>query len=178
MAENHVGIDGTVTTVPGPMGNFYTFNLPDQTGVVAANNFFSLFNPITNTKNITIYRATVTPWTSAASNTFVSMQALRITAASGGTVVAPSTISKFNTSQPDSIADIRTANPTVTTTGITLFSAAPPLSAGAQGATAQLVTDIPSGSTFVLQPGQGVVATTASGNTGQKWNFSITWLEA
>lgn len=186
MAENRVSVDGavsttvsgTVTTVPGPLGNFYTFNLADVPGVVAANNFLSFFNPVASGKTITIFRSTITPWTGSASNTDVSMRVFRITAASGGTLVALNTVPKFNTSQPDSVVEIRTGNPTVTTTGLQVFSAPPGLSAGATGATAQLVTEIPPGATFVLQPGQGLVATTSSGNTGQLWNFAVTWIEA
>lgn len=178
MAEMKIAIDSAsqpvMTLAAQPTGAFFTFNLPDVTGVVAANNYLSLFNPIGSGKTIVIYRATITPWTTAASNTFVSMQALRVTAASGGSLQTPN---KFMSSQAASIAEVRTSNPTVTTTGNTIFSAAPPLSAGAQGATAQLVTEIPSGATFVLAPGEGIVAQTSSGNTGQKWNFSLTWLE-
>lgn len=183
MAESHVAIDGTVTTLPGVMtgANFYVYNLPDIPGVVAANNFISFFNPVGSGKTITVYRATIIPWASAGNSVDVSMRVFRIsgTAPSGGTQVAAANIQKFTSSSTNSVADIRKANPTVGTVATEpVFSVPPAVSSAGVGAAATVIAEIPSGATFVLAPGEGIVANTPSGATQQLWNFSITWLEA
>lgn len=181
MPELRVGVDGTVTTVAGaPAGNFYTFNLPDIPGVIAANNFVSFFNPVGSGKNVVIYRATITPWASAGDSVDVSMRAFRIsgTAPSGGTQIAAANIQKFMSSSPSSVVDLRTNNPTVgTVASQPVFSAPPAVSSAGVGAAATAITEVPSGATFVLVPGEGLVVSTPSGATQQLWNFSITWVE-
>jgi hypothetical protein len=182
MAEMRVAIDSAsqpLYTLPAqPTGNFYTFNLPDVPGVVATNNFVSLFNPAASGKTIVIYRATIVPWASAGATTDVSMKVYRTASTpSGGSVVAAANIPKFDSAAPSSIADLRTTNPTVTLGVGPIFSSPPAVTSAGAGAQASFVSEIPAGASFVLHAGEGVVAQTSSGNVNELWNFSVTWLE-
>src|SRR6478752_4988367 len=72
----NVAITGQpIATTPGAIAgqNFYFYNLQDAPGVVAANNFLSIFNPAGSGKNITAYQVIVNPWAAAAATTDVSM---------------------------------------------------------------------------------------------------------
>src|SRR5262249_30439980 len=104
----------------------------------------------------------------------------RATAVSGGTLQTNSTaVTKFQTAQPTSIAEVRTGNPTATI-GSQLFNAPPAISQGANGTfTTQYVAAAPSVyPPFILAEGEGVaLRQTAAGTTATSWNFSIVWAE-
>lgn len=187
-------VTGTVTTVPSgtqtvtgsvvalpaiPAGsNFYLTALEDVLGVAAANNFLSIFNPVGSGKTITMYALSIVPWATAATSVAVSMNIFRTTAASAGTLLAAASISKFASSSPNSIAEIRSGNPTVTTTGISLGGVPPAITTAGGGATPTGGGGGPAGASFMLVPGEGLVVRTASGNVGQLWNFNFIWAEA
>lgn len=169
---------GALSTTPVPEGSqFYVYALGDTPGVVAANNFISIFNPVGSGKTITFYSSSIVPWATAATSVTVSLNVFRTTAASGGTLVAASTIPKFYTTFTDSIAEVRIGNPTVTTSGLSLLSSPPAVTAAASGIGASTNTAVPSGSSFACAPGQGIVFRTASGSTAQLWNFQVVWAE-
>lgn len=169
-----------LSTTPGiPAGtNFYSTSLSDVLGVVAANNFLSVFNPVGSGKTITMYNFIVAPWATAATSVTASMNVFRTTAASGGTLVAAANINKFSTAQANSIAEVRTGNPTVTTSGLLLGGFPPAVTSSATGVGPQPVVQLPSGSLFLLAPGQGVVMSTALGSVAQLWNLGFIWTEA
>lgn len=175
-----VNADGSlnVLQVAPAAQNFYLFGIADTPGVVAANNFLSLFNPLGSGKTITIYGLGVVAWASAATTASVSMNVFRTTAASAGTLVAASTLPKFNTSQADSIADVRTGNPTVTTTGLSLQATPPAITSAGSGAGPQAAGTVAGAASFILAPGQGIVCRTASGDVDQLWNIRVFWAEA
>lgn len=188
MAENRVAIedinnhqvavstDGRflTTTVPESY-QFYFHALIDAPGVVAANNFMSVFNPVGSGKTVVFFQAEIQNYSTGASTTAVSMTATRITAASGGTQVAAANVNRFVTAWANPVAEVRVGNPTVTTTGVPLNGWAPPISIGVGvGATAQTTAPGPG---FVCTPGQGIVFATASGNTSQVWKVLPIWAE-
>lgn len=176
-----VGVSGTVAayTVSNPATTgTYEFSIADVPGVVAANNFLSLFNPVGSGKTISFTGAFISSHVIAAVTNPSSLRAFRVTAASGGTLATNTTdVVKFATSQPTSIAQVRTANPTVTL-GPAFFSS-PPIEAAAKTSSATVHSVIlPPGSTqFLLAPGEGLVLQTTVGDTNQRWNFGIVWNE-
>ena len=169
-------VSGTVNTISTVASgtNFYGTNISDTAGVVAANNFLSVFNPVGSGKTVTFYIVSVVPWATAASTTTVSMNLFRTTAASVGTLVTPH---KFSTASPSSIAEVRTTNPTVTTTGIPVIGFPPAVTTAPGGASPTTNGALPLGVSFVCQAGEGVVLRTASGAVGQLWNLGFIWSE-
>lgn len=185
MAENSIKVEGLVPSSSGTMpvnvvtipANTYTYGIWEVPGVVAANNFYSLFNPVGSGKTITIQRLTITPYATAAQTVTNNMQSFRTTAASAGTLVAASAINKLDTAFPNSIAEVRTGNPTCTTVGQAVIAAAPAITSAAAGAS-PIVTTPPGGDMFILHPGEGVVARTAAGTVAELWNVSMVWTES
>lgn len=185
MAENSIRVEGMVPTSSGTMPvnvvtipvNTYTYGIWEVPGVVAANNFFSLFNPVGSGKTITIQRLTVTPYATAAQTVTNNMQSFRTSAASAGTLIAASAVNKLDTAFPNSVAEVRTGNPTVTTVGQAITAAAPALTNAAAGSS-PIVTTPPGGDMFILHPGEGVVHRTAAGAVAQLWNISMVWTES
>lgn len=182
MAEHKIQVEsGTVGTFPVVASgtNYYTTSFSGVAGQTAATyNFLSLFNPNGNTKIVTIQASFIIPWATAATTTTNSMETFRTTAASGGTLQVASTISKFTTASPDSTVEIRTANPTVTTTGVTLGGIPPAITSSGSGLSGLGNISIPVGSTFVLLPGQGVcMRQVIAGDADQLWNLGYIWSE-
>lgn len=178
---NQLGIhsDGKITTSGVPEEALpYGTLIADTLGVVAANNFLSVFNPAGSGKTLYVLTYRVYPWATAATSVTVSMGAWRTSAASGGTLLAASNINKFNTTQPNSVAEVRTGNPTCTLVGTVPIVAIPPaIASGASGAGVTASIEPPSGTLFAIRPGEGVVCRTASGSVGQLWNISLSWYE-
>jgi hypothetical protein len=164
---------GSVTVA----SNFYTFSVIEGVGTAASNNYLSLLNPVGSGKTINVDRIVIVPWASGATTTTRSMTITRISAASGGTAVTAANIPKFSTSQPNSIADVRTGNPTVTTVGIPTLGFPPAVTTTGAGASGMTTIIPPSGSAFQLQPGEGIVFNVAVGTTGQLWNLNLAWSE-
>ncbi|SRR6266705_6876549 len=173
-------VTGSVVALPAiPAGsNFYITALADIPGVVAANNFLSIFNPLGSGKTITMYALSIVPWATAATSITVSMNIFRISAASAGSLVAAANIGKFTSSSPNAIAEVRSTNPTVTTTGLTLGGVPPADTSSGSGASPTGSGAAPSAASFMLLPGEGLVMKTASGSVAQLWNFDMIWAEA
>ncbi len=185
MAENSIRVEGMVPTSLGSMpvnvvtipASAYTYGVWEVPGTVAANVFFSLFNPVGSGKTIVIQRLTISPYATAAASTTGNMQSFRTTAASAGTLVAAASINKLDTALANSIAEVRTGNPTVTTVGQAITATPPAITAAAVGVS-PIVTTPPSGDMFILHPGEGVASKVAAGNVGQLWNVSMVWIES
>lgn len=184
MAEMLVRLESSVTnpvfTQPPTAitGLVYTTLVEDQTGVVAANNFLSVFNPVGSGKNIIVAQFVCFPYATAAAAPTVNMDVQRISAASVGTLLAAANINKFDTTQVNSIAEVRTGNPTVTLVGTVPVIAIPPAVTGAAAGASSTINIIPpSGSLFICRPGEGIVARTSSGSVGQKWSLGFSWSE-
>ena len=199
MAENVVKIEsGTITALPSgtqdinllsapavvsttgvrspSIKGVYDFSLSNATGVVAANNFISLFNPVGSGKVLSFGTVFVSCALAAGSTNTEPLRGFRITAASGGTLQATSAIAKFITSDPNPVAEVRTGNPTVTA-GAAIFNS-PPVVSGAAGFGNVHIIPVPGGlAPFTLVEGEGIVLATTAGDVDQRWNISIVWSE-
>lgn len=172
-----VSSDGRLLTTVAPESyQFYFYSLIDAPGVVAANNFISIFNPVGSGKTVSFFSIAVDSFASGSSGTAVSLKVDRITAASAGTLAPATDINKLLTTETNSIAQVRTGNPTTTKVGTSLYSWPPPLSTGS-GAGSSITSSTPNGQGFFCFPGEGVVFSTSSGNTGQVWSIKATWAE-
>lgn len=155
----------------------YVFSADEVVGVVAANNYLSIFNPVGSGKTIMFAGAFLSAVTAGGSAVTAPMRAYRATAISGGTLQADSASAKFVTSYPDPVAEIRTGNPAATLDGA-IFNSPPALSAGSGSTAIHPVIAIASGiGTFLLAPGEGVVMRQTTGDVDLRWNLSITWAE-
>jgi hypothetical protein len=181
MAQINVGSDSPLLTSPAKVTNLtgaYNFSLDDQPGVTTANNFISLFNPIGSGVKLYYLGAYVSTYvTGGGSTTRESMQGHAITAASAGTLQAASAIFKLDSTFPNSGAQVRTGNPTVTI-GPNVFNSPPPINT----TVGQYVHAVGLGfgvigGPVIFREGEGIVFTTDAGNTNQTWNLSIGWAE-
>lgn len=194
MAQLNVNVDNPVSgpaniaitgqpisqyAVPNPaITGTYVFSIPSLAGAVGANTFVTLFNPVGSGKNVSFAAAFISTAASAAAGSTVPMRGYRIAAApTGGTVQAASAIAKFNSASADSVAEIRTANPTVTL-GAALWNTPPAITSGAGGGQFVHEVDTPAGSPpFLLVPGEGIAINTSAGDADQVWNITIVWTE-
>lgn len=193
MAENRVMIEGmyTGTTYPGASVNplpvilspnpqidgTYILSIANIPGTAAPQTFITLFNPIGSGKSMVVggmfISTTATAGTSATQPTRIH----RISAApTGGTVVAASDIFKFNTANPNPVAELRINNPTVTLLA-PASNTPPPVTIGAGGGQFVHEVDPPTGTTVIVAPGEGVAVNNSAGDTAQRWNISLAWAE-
>lgn len=161
----------------GPTPPTYSYHRIDQPGVVAANTFISLLNPAGSGKVMLVIRGDVDAYAVGSSQTANSMHALSITAASGGTLLAASSVFRLRSDWPDSAVEVRHSNPSVTApTGLPVSYWPPPITSGTGGNISRnVVTPIAGGVPFF--PGEGLSFRTSAGNTNQRWNFSFIWAE-
>lgn len=171
--------DGSLTTNDIPEGALpYTTLIKNTLGVVAANNFLSIFNPVGSGKNLYFTRFVCFPYATAATTPTDNMEVWRTSAASAGTQLAAANISKYDTTQANSIADVRTGNPTNTLVGTVPILAIPPaITSAASGVSSTINIVPPSGTFLVAHPGEGLVARTPAGAVGQVWSLGFSWLE-
>lgn len=164
---------------PGaPTGStFYVTGIVDAAGVVAANNFLSIFNPSGSGKTIVFYSVDLKAYAIATTSGESSMKVFRTTAASGGTLKAAGDIHKILTASGNSIAEVRTGNPSVTlgVNGVYLFSWPPSVTASSGGTVASNAVAPAPG--FVCLPGEGIVFSTSGGDTDMRWGIDVTWAE-
>lgn len=183
MAENVIRIEGitpisglmpVVETAPTGVSDAYGYSMHDIPGVVAANTFLSVFNPLGSGKNLYLVQVVVSRFAIGSSTGAVSLEISRTSAASGGVLQPASEIVKANTSDPDTVAEVRTGNPT-TTIVAEVIAFSPPLG-GNWSTTADVVTGSPT-TPFSLQPGEGIAYRTQSGDTNQRWNITQYWVD-
>jgi len=166
------------TAVANPaLTGVYLYSLADQPGVVAANNFVSLFNPVGSGKLAIIAGFFISSYSVGQATATAPLRGWRITAASGGTLATNSTdVAKFNTSFPNTTMELRNSNPTVTKT-TAFFNSPPPIGTGAGTAFVHAVEAPPGAGTFLCKAGEGVVVSTDSGDVDQHFNMTIAWAE-
>jgi hypothetical protein len=172
--------DGSITTSNIPEGAYpYTTLIEDTAVVTTANNYLSIFNPVGSGRQMTFAQFTAFPYATAATGPTVNMDVWRTTAASGGTQLAAANINKFDTLQPNSVAEVRTGNPTCTLLGTLPILAIPPaITASGTGANVAVAIIPPNASLFVCHPGEGVVVRMAAGgDVDERWSLGFTWLE-
>lgn len=172
--------DGSITVNTIPEGSLpYTTLIEDTASVTTANNYLSIFNPVGSGKLLTFYQFVCFPYATAATGPTFNMEVQRVSAASGGTQLAAANINKFDTAQPNSVAEVRTGNPTVTLVGTLPILAIPPAitSAGVGvSSTASIIP--PTGALFVCHPGEGLVVRQPAGaDIDERWSLGFTWTE-
>lgn len=163
------------TTNPAIVGS-YDFSIGNTPGVVAANNFMTLFNPVASGRNVLFGGAFISSAAAGATSTAEPMRGFRITTATGGALQAVADIAKFNTASPNPVAEVRTGNPSVTL-GAAIFNSPPTISASVGSTAVHAVAVPPAAGPFILAQGEGVVLRTSAGDTDQSWNLSIVWVE-
>lgn len=170
------GYRGTFSVANPAIRGSYDFSISNVAGIVAANNYISLFNPVGSGRVVAFGGAFVSSAAAGATSITEPMRGFRITAASAGTLQGPSAIAKFNSANPDAACEVRIGNPTVTL-GAAIFNS-PPTISGSVGSTAvHAVAVPPAAGPFILAPGEGVVLRSEAGDTDQRWNLSIVWVE-
>jgi hypothetical protein len=184
MGQMQVGVDNAASspiyvTQAAPIGTkFYFHSIVEAPGVVAANNFLSIFNPIGSGKTLIFYAANIDAYSTAGTSVTNNLQIFRTTAASAGTLITASAVNRFVTTDPNPVAQVRVGNPTVTTTGTVLIGFPPAITGAGAGTGPVGNASIPPGAGFICLPGEGVSYGTAVGSTAQLWNLNVTWAEA
>jgi hypothetical protein len=162
--------------VSGYSPPFYFHTVRDAPGSVARKNFLSVFNPANSGRAVVFVVSEVRSYAVGEASVASSLTAFRTTAASGGTLIAASDVSRLVTIHPNPVAVVRENNPTTTDIGLNLNAFPPPISTGA-GASQAGASQAPSGGAFTCLPGEGLVATTLAGDTDQRWDITLTWFE-
>lgn len=171
MAEQVIKIEAT------PFTGAYVFSDDQVPGVAAANNHVALTNPVGSGRIIFLSGVFLSSVAAAATSTTTPMRGFLASNVSGGTLQASSAIGKVRSTMPDSVGQIRTNNPTATL-GAAWFNSPPILATGAAapGFIHQIPATVQAGS-LTLLPGESTVLRTADGDTDQRWNISIAWVE-
>jgi hypothetical protein len=156
----------------------YVASFPQVPGVVAANTYLTLFNPVGSSKTVLFGGAFISMVAGSAASTTAPMRGYRIAAApTGGTVASAASIGKFQTSQPNPAGEIRTGNPTVTL-GAGLWNTPPAVTTGAGGGQFIHIVSVPPGAgIFSLIAGEGIAINCSGGDVDQVWNVSVVWSE-
>lgn len=176
-----VSLTDTHGDVPNyfPAGSVYNFTIIDVPGVVATNNFISVFNPVGSIRQMSLLSLSIESYATTNTGTANSMAGYRTVAASGGTLIPFGTVTKYITLEPDTVAEVRIGNPTVTLlgTGIPVAPSTPPFSGGGGGGASAAFTPASAAALAEILPGEGFVMRTLAGDPAQRWNISLTWLE-
>lgn len=175
IAPNGIGTYGVLS--PGISG-VYLFSINDVPGVVAANNFLTLTNPVGSGKTIFMPYVAVSSYaatgTASVNNSLIISMA---TGVSGGTDGSASIIS-FSDSYPAPSGVVRSGNPTATV-GSPLIGVPPAIISGS-GVSVTLLASLEANAaagTKALTEGNSFLLRTTAGDTDQRWNFTIAWLE-
>lgn len=158
------------------LDGFYVFSSAALTGVVGPNTYMTLYNPVGSGKTIAFGGAFVSMVASAATSKTVPMRGHRFSGApTGGTVQPSSSVGKFVSTYPNSVAEVRLGNPTVTL-GAALWNTPPAVTTGVGGGQFIHAVNVPPGAgSFTLAPGEGLAVNCQDGGTGQVWNISLVW---
>lgn len=159
----------------------YVFSQAQHAGTVAAHNHLALTNPSTSSKSILLGGVFVSQVTAGLVGLVDPMRGWLATGVADGTVEAASAIAKVRSTLDNPVGVIRTDAVAITATlGAAWFNSPPFLSTGAASGTFvhQIPTSLTGGGSITLRPGESTVLRTESGDTDQRWNLSIAWLEA
>lgn len=157
----------------------YVFSEDEVAGVVTANNFLSLSNPVGSGKTILLAGVFVSSSTIGGVSPPISpLRGYRSSVATGGTLQAVSAIAKVRTNMPDPVGQIRIGSGVTATLGAAWFNSPATLASASEspGFVHQIPSAIPAGA-FTLLPGEGTTLRTELGSTQQLWNISIAWSE-
>ena len=156
----------------------YVYSEPQIPGVVAATNHLALTNPTGSGKVITLGGVFISQVTDGAVDATQPMRGYLATGVSGGTLEDQSTIARLVSTLPTPVGQIRTGGVTATL-GAAWFNS-PALRATGSATSPfvhQIPTGLPGGYQITLLPGESTVLRTEAGDTDQRWNLRIAWLE-
>lgn len=156
----------------------YVFSQSQHVGTVAAHNHMALTNPVGSGKVIVVGGVFVSQVAAGAIALVDPLRGWLATGVSGGTLEPASAIGKVKSGLPDPVGQIRTEGLTATL-GAAWFNSPPLLAVGAASApfVHQIPAAVPGGDPITLLSGESTVLRTESGDTNQRWNISIAWLE-
>lgn len=158
----------------------YVFSQATHAGTVAAHNHLALTNPTGSGKLILLGGVFISQVTAGLVGLVDPMRGWLATGVADGTVEAASAIGKFRSTLDNPTGVIRTDAVAITATlGAPWFNSPPLLSTGAVSGNFvhQIPASLPGGGSLTLRPGESTVLRTESGDTDQRWNLSIAWLE-
>lgn len=157
----------------------YVFSQAQHAGTVAAHNHLSLTNPTGSGKLILLGGIFISQVTAGAVALTDPMRGWLATDVSGGTLETASAIAKMRSTLPNPVGQVRTEGVTATL-GAAWFNSPALLSTGAASGTFihQIPSSLSGAGSLTLRPGESTVLRTESGDTDQRWNISIAWLEA
>jgi hypothetical protein len=157
----------------------YVFSQAQHAGTVAAHNHMALTNPVGSTKLILLGGVFISQVTVGATSTPDPLRGYLASEVSGGTLQDASAIGKTQSIYDDPVGQIRIEDVTATL-GAALFNSPALLATGASavGLVHQIPTALPGAGNITLRPGESLVLRTEAGDTDQRWNISIAWMEA
>jgi hypothetical protein len=159
----------------------YVFSQAQHPGTVAAHNHTSLTNPVGSGRLILLGGVFISQVSAGAIPLVDPLRGWLATDVAGGTIEDISTIAKLKSTQPDPKGVIRTGDSVAITAtlGAAWFNSPPLITTGAgSGAFVhQVPASLPGAGAITLRPGESTVLRTDSGDTDQRWNLSIAWLE-
>jgi hypothetical protein len=197
LPSNPVNVTGTISTTPSgtqnvavtgqPISVFstsnpaitgsYIYSISNIAGVVAANNFMSVLNPVGSGKTVVFGGAFISSAAAGGTTNTEPIRGYRITTATGGVLVSNATeVAKLQTSFPTSIVEVRTGNPTVTL-GPAVFNSPMANDNVTDPTPTHIITVPPGPGSFILAPGEGIVIRTEAGDVDQRLNLSVLWAE-
>lgn len=153
----------------------YIFSLARQDALVTGKNFMTITNPADSAKFLTLGGFFVSYMATVASPAYPLRGFRTADLPSGGTLHTAGQICKADTALPDSVAVIRSGNPTCTL-GPAFFNSP----VGTVKDTVSTVHDVdapPGFNPFLLRPGESVVLRQDIGAVGHLWNISMIWRE-
>lgn len=160
--------------------SIYSYSLRDAPGVAAANRFLSLFNPLASGRTLILLGVKVETYSVAIAVARNSLRLVRTTAASVGTLRAAADINKWVTADPNAVAEVRTANPTITAAAeVDAFGPNENVTAaGTTGVSRRECNPDPLWGEFRLPSGEGVALDqTIAGDVDQTHDLKIIWAE-
>jgi len=163
---------------PRRLVGVYQYTSPVVSGSTTAGYVYhSIFNPSTST-NLMAVRRIVINWVTVAAAVYIEGALYRITAASGGTLFAATSVGKKDTGYPTPTVEIRYSGPTVTLEN-KLFNFITPGAAGYLTGIRNLFFDRDDGrSDIILRPGQGLaLRQEAAGDIDFRVSITVEWEE-
>lgn len=156
-------------------GVYFHANVDDP-GVVASNNYLSVFNPIGSGKIAIALGFSASSYSLNTISTPSSLRAFRTSAASAGTLIAAANVNRFASAFGNPSCEVRVGNPTTTNTNATNPMIGIPVVVGNGAQNGQNVAPTP-GASFVFMPGEGIVFNTPSGDVDVRWDLQYIWAE-
>lgn len=153
----------------------HIFSLQRQDSLVAGKTFLTLENPAGSGKLLGLGGLFVSYFATVA-NPAYPMRGYRCVTPTGGTLHTASEICKFDTAIPDSVAVIRSNNPSTGAIDGAFFNSPSGTVKDTVGGVHEI--NAPAGfNPFTLRPGEAVMLRQDIGAVGHLWNISILWRE-